>query len=170
MPREFANWFIAGFLLAIAAWLLLSLSSQPFLLSAEQLLPALIAGLACGAISAKLFSKTYPVTSIAFLNPVKWLFFLFYLIGPFFLSLIKANFEVALTIITGKTNPGIIRLETGIKNRFGLALLANSITLTPGTLSVHQKNTALYIHCLNSNEKSINSCKFLEKWVRRIAE
>jgi len=59
-------------------------------------------------------------------------------------------------------------------------MLANSITLTPGTLSVDidEDKNDLYIHWINVNEEALKGksidCKYIcgnfDKWVRRITE
>ncbi len=59
-------------------------------------------------------------------------------------------------------------------------MLANSITLTPGTLSVDidEDKNDLYIHWINVNEEALKGesvdCKYIcgnfDKWIRRIAE
>ena len=92
----------------------------------------------------------------------------------------KANFDVAYRVITGKINPGIVRISPDLKTDIGITLLANSITLTPGTLSVDidEESNDLYIHWINVKEESLKKkpvdCKFIcgsfPKWVRRIAE
>ena len=63
----------------------------------------------------------------------------------------KANIDVAYRVITGKINPGIVKISPGLKTDLGITLLADSITLTPGTLSVDidEKNNDLYIHWIN---------------------
>jgi multicomponent Na+:H+ antiporter subunit E len=43
-------------------------------------------------------------------------------------------------------NPGIVKVRTRLKSRMGRLLLANSITLTPGTLTVDIDGEWLYIH------------------------
>ena len=74
--------------------------------------------------------------------------------GPFFIELAKANLDVAYRVITGRIRPGIIRLRSGMKSDFALFLLANSITLTPGTLTVDldEKSNDLFIHVINIDE------------------
>ncbi|GAI75906.1 unnamed protein product, partial [marine sediment metagenome] len=54
-------------------------------------------------------------------------------------------------------------------------LLANSITLTPGTLSVDidEKNNDLYIHWINVTTLKPTThhiCSNFPQWIRRIAE
>ena len=70
------------------------------------------------------------------LNPVRWVLFLVYLVGPFLLAMAKANLDVAYRVITGRINPGIVRFNPGLRTDAGRTMLANSITLTPGTLTL----------------------------------
>ena len=92
----------------------------------------------------------------------------------------KANFDVAYRVITGKINPGIVKISPDLKTDLGITMLANSITLTPGTLSVDidEDRNDLYIHWINVKKEAISKtpidCKWVcakfDKWVRRIAE
>jgi multicomponent Na+:H+ antiporter subunit E len=114
------------------------------------------------------------------LNPVRWVLFVVYLIGPFFYSLAKANIDVAYRVITGKINPGIVKISPGLSTDLGVTMLANSITLTPGTLSVDidEDTNDLYIHWINVDTKAVKEkpvdcsyiCGSFPKWVRRIVE
>ena len=129
-----------------------------------------------GFIAKKIFVKD----SLRMLNPVRWFLFLGYLIGPFFIALTKANLDVAYRVITGKIKPGIVKISPELKTDLGITMLANSITLTPGTLSVDidENTNELYIHWINVDEKALEKkpvdCKYIcgnfPKWVRRIAE
>jgi len=109
------------------------------------------------------------------LNPLRWVIFLVYLIGPFFWAMAKANVDVAYRVITGKINPGIVKISPGLKTDLGITLLADSITLTPGTLSVDidEKNNDLYIHWINVTTLKPTThhiCTNFPQWIRRIAE
>ncbi len=82
-----------------------------------------------------------------FFNPFKVANFLVYILVFLFVEA-RSHMSVAKSVITGKTNPAIVKLLPDFKSELGRALLANSITLTPGTVSVAiDKN--LYVHCLN---------------------
>ncbi len=74
--------------------------------------------------------------------------FIFYYIG----ELIKANLHVAYHVLKGSrsTNPGVIALPLDASTDFEITLLANLITLTPGTLSldVTDDKKVLYVHTL----------------------
>jgi len=129
-----------------------------------------------GYIARKVFVKD----SFRMLNPVRWFMFLGYAIGPFLVAMAKANLDVAYRVITGKIKPGIVRISPELKTDLGVTMLANSITLTPGTLSVDidEKTNDLFIHWINVDEKALEKkpvdCKYIcgnfPKWVRRIAE
>jgi multicomponent Na+:H+ antiporter subunit E len=145
--------------------------------SIEEVLIGLILSLITGFISQSVLVKD---ENVRMANPVKWILFLLYAIGPFFISLAKANIDVAYRVITGKINPGIVKIHPDLKTDLGITMLANSITLTPGTLSVDidEENKDLYIHWINVDEEAIKKtpieCKYVcgsfPQWIRRIAE
>ncbi len=84
----------------------------------------------------------------------------------FFLwEVIKANIQVAYEVITpqNKMKPGIVALPLDAKTDTEITLLANLITLTPGTLSldVSEDKKVLYIHAMYVYDKQefINEIK-----------
>ena len=129
-----------------------------------------------GLLTKDIFIKK----SLRMLSPRRCLLFLVYLVGPFFVAMAKANIDVVYRVITGRINPGIVRISPGLTNDLSLTLLANSITLTPGTLSVDvdEKTNDLYVHWINVDktalEKMPRDCEYIcgpfPKWARRIAE
>jgi len=52
------------------------------------------------------------------------------------IEIIKATIDVALRTVNGKDDPVIVEIETELKRPISQVILANSITLTPGTLSI----------------------------------
>ncbi len=71
--------------------------------------------------------------------------------------MIKANFNVAIKSLSPNLNinPGIVKITTDLKSDYGLAMLANCITLTPGTITMDiyedgDKN-AMYIHWIDAS-------------------
>ncbi len=166
--------FLITFFLSFCAYLFLTASQGEILglWSIYEIIAALIISFFVALISYRvLFQKHH----YRLLNPVKWVIFLFYLIGPFFYAMARANIDVAFRVITGKINPGIVKISPQLKSDAAITLLANSITLTPGTLSVDidEKNNDLYIHWINvTNLKpSIEDiCGTFPEWARRIAE
>ncbi|BEP29448.1 Na+/H+ antiporter subunit E [Helicovermis profundi] len=77
-------------------------------------------------------------------------FFVVY-IPVFLLELIKANLDVAYRVLSPSMpiNPGFVRIPTNIKSEYGRLTLANSITLTPGTISVDVSDDSVYIHWID---------------------
>jgi len=110
------------------------------------------------AVAAKSWSPY--VVRLRALRPDRWVRFVVYLFGPFLVAMAKANIDVALRVITGKIRPGIVKVNIGLTNDISTTLLANSITLTPGTLTVDvdEEERALYIHWINvTNETPAGS-------------
>lgn len=69
----------------------------------------------------------------------------------FFKELVHSNIEVARIVLSPKLpiNPGIVKLHTALGEDHDKLLLANAITLTPGTLTLELRGDALYIHVLD---------------------
>lgn len=169
--------FIVTTIICFITYLLLTTGSGTIgLWSMEEILFGFILSLIVGFVTGRIFVKE----DFRMLNPVRWLTFIAYAIGPFFIGMAKANIDVAYRVITGKINPGIVKISPDLKTDLGITMLANSITLTPGTLSVDidEDKNDLYIHWINVNEKALKGesvdCKYIcgnfDKWVRRIAE
>lgn len=82
---------------------------------------------------------------------------LFSFIGYFLFELIKANLQVAYDVITPKyfMKPGIVKIPLDAKTDLEITLLANLITLTPGTLSldVSDDKKVLYVHSMYIHDK-----------------
>ena len=61
--------------------------------------------------------------------------------------MIKANIDVAYRVLhpARPIKPGIVRIRTSLKNPVGKLALANSITLTPGTMTMQIVKDRHYI-------------------------
>ncbi|MDP1593827.1 MAG: Na+/H+ antiporter subunit E [Gallionella sp.] len=77
----------------------------------------------------------------------------------FIKELIKSNISLAAIVLSPKLpiNPGIVKVRTRLKSPMGRLLLANSITLTPGTLTVELEGEWLYIHWVTVESTDINA-------------
>ncbi len=87
-------------------------------------------------------------------------------------EIIKANLHVAFIILTPKPDldSTIIIHRTSLKSDFHKMILANSITLTPGTLTISLEEDFLKVHCLKDEfRKGIEDSKF-EKILIEIEE
>ena len=68
--------------------------------------------------------------------------------GYFFKELAISNFKLAAIVLSPSLpiKPGIVKVRTKLKSRMGRLMLANSITLTPGTLTVELEGEWIYVH------------------------
>jgi len=110
-----------------------------------------IAGLIASAVVSLLFHEILPKEHLVFVSPVRIFWVLVYL-PVFFYYVIKANLDVVYRALHPKMpiNPGIVKIKTELKTDSGITALANSITLTPGTLTVDLTDDGyLYIHWIN---------------------
>ncbi len=73
----------------------------------------------------------------------------------------KANLDVAYRVLHPQLPiyPGIVKVRTKLTTDTALTFLANSITLTPGTMSVDidKDNGILYIHWIDVKTKDVES-------------
>ena len=90
-----------------------------------------------------------------------------YIIAYFFLLLyeiIKAGIVAGILIFKGnkKIKPVLVSFDSPLKSEFTSTILANSITLTPGTISVSLKNGKFRVHCLDESlSKGLDSSNFV---------
>ncbi|MFO8110323.1 MAG: Na+/H+ antiporter subunit E [Thermoplasmata archaeon] len=167
--------FTSTFLFALFVYLFLTLAAGrsmvegTILWSLEELILGISIALIVGVVASDILCRS---GSYRMLNPVRWVIMLLYCI-PLFIEMIKANFDVAYRVITGKIEPGIVRIKPNLKTDLGITVLANSITLTPGTLTVDvdDENGDLYIHWIKVGKSPTKSIagKFIP-WIRRFAE
>lgn len=163
--------FISTFVLCAAFWLILTGS-----FAAQELIVGAVV-----SVAVALFSARFLIHENAFwlFNPVRLFTLLFYAVIIFPWELIKANVDVALRALGPgpRVNPGIVRVPVDLKSDYGRAMLADSITLTPGTITMDMEEedgrAYYYIHWIDVSEldraKAGDIIKgTLEKWVGRI--
>ncbi|MFH1092774.1 MAG: Na+/H+ antiporter subunit E [Candidatus Omnitrophota bacterium] len=132
------------FLVAFFVWLLLN-----WMPDIQHFISGIfVAGLVAALIGDLFITRTYCLR-----HPLRYWYFIFYFLPVFVWECIKANFDVAYRVLHPKLpiNPGIIKVKTDLKSDMALTFLANSITLTPGTLTVDidTDNGILYVHWIN---------------------
>ena len=73
--------------------------------------------------------------------------YLYYLIK----EIVFSNITVSRMILTRKEEmePVIVHVRTSLKSEIARVILANSITLTPGTITVSLTDDKLLVHCLD---------------------
>lgn len=94
-------------------------------------------------------------------HPRPYLTFIFHYVPVFLWEVLKANIDVAWRVSQPDLpiRPGIVKVKTSLGSDIGLTFLANSITLTPGTLSVDisQDKSALYVHWIDVRTDDIEA-------------
>lgn len=107
----------------------------------------LIVGIVASAAIALLHRDGLSLFTEARLTPGS-LVAAFGFIGYFLKELVKSNLHIAVVVLDPAlpVRPGIVRVHTRLRSRMGRLLLANSITLTPGTLTVEIDGEWLWIH------------------------
>jgi multicomponent Na+:H+ antiporter subunit E len=148
---------LVSFAIAFVFWILLNNSFDPLLLGI---------GAGLSLILSLIFCSRCDIFSELKLTPQAFFFTIVYLF-VFLFELIKSNLDVARRVITPSLpiNPGIVEVKTKLKSRMGRMILANSITLTPGTLTIDIKEDTLYIHWIDVETQDIN--KATQKIVRK---
>jgi len=154
-------------------YLVLTAGSGSILLwSPEELIAGIVIAALIGYATRNIMSERLDY----FFNPKRWVLFIIYALGPFFLAMARANLDVAYRVITGKIRPGIVRISPNLTRDESRTLLANSITLTPGTFTLEiDEEGNFYVHWINvppGKEKPTPEelCGYLPKWARRIGE
>ena len=148
------------FILALIIWILLT---WPFV-DGKIDLQVMTAGVLAALIVAFLFHEILPKEHRVFISPVRIFWALVYM-PVFFYYVIKANLDVVYRALHPEMpiKPGIVKIKTNLKTESGITALANSITLTPGTLTVDLTDDGyLYIHWINVKSDDIEQAtKFI---------
>ncbi len=121
----------------------------------------LIIGAAVALLVALLIGDVFVQRPHRLASPVKYLYFIFVYMPVFLWECFKANVDVAYRVSHPglPIEPGIVKVKTKLKSDTGITFLANSITLTPGTLSVDvdKEDGVLYIHWICVKETDIDA-------------
>ena len=148
------------FIISFVLWILLTWPFADGTVDAQ----VLVAGFLASIIVAIMFHELLPKEHHVFISPVRIFWFLVY-IPVFFYYVIKANFDVVYRALHPKMpiKPGIVKIKTTLKTDSAITALANSITLTPGTLTVDlTEDGYLYIHWINVRSDEVEQAtKFI---------
>ena len=107
----------------------------------------LAVGILASLITVLFFHRHFVTSMGKFLQPARYFWFLVFLV-VFVWECLKANFDVAYRVLhpAMPIRPGIVKVKLGLKSDFARTMLANSITMTPGTISVDLVGDVLYVH------------------------
>ena len=87
-------------------------------------------------------------------------------------EIVKANVSAMRMILTQREEiePALVSFCTDLKSQAGKALLANTITLTPGTITVTLEESEYMVHCLDeSMAEGIQESAFVA-YIRKFEE
>jgi len=159
--------YLALFILTLLFWLLLT-----FDLSVANL----IAGVVAALITSLVFGRYFYTKLFKFLQPVRYFWLVIYLLILIW-ECIKANIDVAYRVLhpAMPIKPGIVKVKLGLESDFARAMLANSITMTPGTISVDIIDDYIYVHWIyvSSEDPEEYSRKItgrFEKYIKKTFE
>jgi len=133
-------------------------------------------GLMMSLIVAAFTYEIFTTRGLANLHPRRVAYAIAYI--PYFLwAMIMANLDVAYRVLHPKrpVNPGIVECKTVLENEVGKLALANSITLTPGTITLDVDGDKYFIHWIDVKDSSIegaskNITQPFEKFLKVIFE
>lgn len=130
------------FLLLFLFWLLLAGS-----LDVEEL----IAGLAVALVVTMISRPHLDIFDGVRLSPTA-IPALFAYLGLFLVALVRANIDMARRVLSPSLplRPALVEVRTELQSPLGRLILANSITLTPGTLTVDVGEETLLIHWIDA--------------------
>jgi multicomponent Na+:H+ antiporter subunit E len=159
--------YIFGFIILFGFWLLFTVSLD---------VQNLIVGAVAALITVLFFSRHFVKPVWKMLQPQRYFWFVIYLI-VFIWECIKANFDVAYRVLhpAMPIKPGIIKVKLSLKTNIAKTILANSITMTPGTITVDLIGDILYVHWIyvsstDPEEYSKKVAGRFEKYIKKIFE
>ena len=125
-------------LIAFIFWLLFTFSLT---------LPNILVGLVVAILTVLILGRYFVEDVHKLLQPRRYFWFVIYLI-VFIWECLKSNLDVAYRVLHPDLpiKPGIVKVKTKLKTNVGKTTLANSITMTPGTITVDIIDDTIYVH------------------------
>lgn len=147
-------------LVLFLTWLLMVSSIAP-----GQLLLGLVLALVIPFSIRRLWIPLPPVK-----HPIKLCLFILRVLS----DIVKANFQVSLLIWSPKRapHPGFVVYPLQVQNRVVITLLANTITMTPGTVStnIRHDRSSLLIHALDMSDEQALVKDIRERYEKPLKE
>ena len=133
-------------------------------------LEAILLGLVVTAVAAFLMKGLFGYTPSKDLHVVKKAPVFILYAGVLLWEIIKANVGVLALVLKGNDSlePTIVTFQSPLKTDFGRFLLANSITLTPGTITVETKGDVFIVHCLRRSFLDVSPESTFCRWISRL--
>ena len=147
-------------LVLLAAWLLMARSIAP----GQLLLGGIL------AVGIPLLTQGFwdPLPRVR--HPIKLILFVIKVL----FDIVKANIQVSLLILSPRreAHPGFVEYPLEVKEPLTITLLANTITMTPGTVSTNIRldRSSLLIHVLDMREEQALVQEIRERYERPLKE
>lgn len=121
------------------------------------------------ALIAAYFTHDYFIERISYAGIIRIFKFIAYLPWLFW-EIIMANLQVAYIVLSPKMpiSPELVETETELKTDYGKTALANSITLTPGTVTVEITGQKILVHAITKDHADDIRERIIEKKIARI--
>jgi multicomponent Na+:H+ antiporter subunit E len=163
------------FAIALVFWLLLVWPVSP--IDGRWMVGDIGVGVLVAAFVALVMHEIIRVGFIRLVNPRSW-FWLFVYGFVFFYYVIKGGLDVSYRVLHPRMpiRPGIVKIKSVLQTDTGRSALANSITLTPGTLTIDVTEDGwFYVHWLNvlsvdEEEAAQHVLRRFEWFIQRIFE
>ncbi|MFW6138876.1 MAG: Na+/H+ antiporter subunit E [Spirochaetota bacterium] len=155
------------FIFLFVIWLLLTLNTALF---------SILTGIVASAVVTIVFARYSLKVDRRIFQPQRYFWALVYLF-VFLWECIKANFDVAYRVLHPglPVKPGIVKADSQLKSDIGKTFLANSITMTPGTITVDIIGEQFFVHWIYVKSKDPQVYTHIvlgrfEKYLKRIFE
>ena len=165
--RDKLRSFLYMLAISLLVWLALTVS-----LEAEEL----VVGLGICLVLSLLLNSYYLGLGLPPLSITRIVFLAAYLVALLW-EILKANLDVAYRVVHPRMpiNPGVVVIRTELRSDIAKMILANSITLTPGTFTLDIIGDKLLIHWINVKAEAVEEATELigerfERYLRVIFE
>lgn len=150
MKKAFIKGTILQFIILLGLWLLLSGKYDWFHISL-----GVVSALVVTVIQLRINKYLYYQKKIADENSLSWSRLLLYI--PWLIwQIILSSLQVAYIVLHPRMpiNPSLLRFKTKLPNIAARVILGNSITLTPGTLTINITGDEFLVHALTDASQS----------------
>lgn len=132
--------FILTSLIMFTFWIILSGEFTPLLLGSGAVASLLVAYLSHDLLIGPVVVRKKASDIVRFFKYLPWLFW----------QIILANMDLVYRVLHPKMpiDPGFITFKNDCKTEIGMTTLANSITLTPGTVTVDINDQEFIVHAI----------------------
>ena len=86
------------------------------------------------------------------------------------IEIFKAELDVVKMVLNGKVEPAVVEIKTELKRPISQTILANSITLTPGTLSIDLDSENCILTVATISPRSVSDVIPFEPYIKGMLE